>query len=112
MSNVTDHKHWLNPEWSVGNLVKYFIKNNISIRTTESCTGGSIVGTITNVDGSSSIIDFSMVSYSPEVKQNIINVPEKLTKDETIVSKETSEAMNIGLKKLCETYFFPFVFSI
>lgn len=98
MSQVYQHPNWSHELSSVSRMVKILIKSKIKIATAESCTGGEIVSSITHEDGSSKLINCALVTYSPEVKQKILGVPAELTTDETIVSKETAEAMNIGLQ--------------
>ena len=50
------------------NLMKKCIKFNYNIGTAESCTGGMISSTITNIPGSSQIFDMGIVSYSNDAK--------------------------------------------
>jgi len=111
-SNVCDLQDW--DKLEINRIVGRLIKDGVNIRTAESCTGGGIVNTLTCVDGSSTIVDFCIVTYSPEVKQKMLNVPAKLTTDETIVSRETSESMNKGLVEFCEEQQFdksgPFIY--
>lgn len=107
-SHVTDHHNWINYDVSyykdqAALMIKELISRGITIRTAESCTGGGIVNEITNIDGSSGIIDYSIVAYSPEVKQKVLGVHPNLTTDEMIVSMQTSRAMNWGLQKFCKT---------
>jgi len=107
-SRVVDHPKWINHDVSYYDqrmklLIEELIAKGITIRTAESCTGGGITNAITDIDGSSKIIDFSTVVYSPEVKQKVLGVHPNLTTDEMIVSKQTSRAMNWGLQKLCKT---------
>jgi PncC family amidohydrolase len=99
-TEVSDIPNW--DELSIENMIEDFIKKGVKIRTAESCTGGGIVNAITNIDGSSKIIDFSMVAYSPEVKEKILDVSPKWTTDENIVSQEVAEAMNKGLQSFCK----------
>lgn len=105
-SNVIDHPRWVDPDISynkdrISLIVKELIEKGITIRTAESCTGGGIRNAITDIDGSSRIIDFCMTAYSPEVKQKFLEVVPSLTTDDMIVSMQTSRAMNWGLHKLC-----------
>ena len=58
---------------------------------------------ITNIDGSSRIMDLSILVYSPEIKQKILHVPPELTEEMTIVSKETAESMNSGLQRFAKS---------
>lgn len=49
-------------------IVDILRKNNKTIATMESCTGGQIVNEITNIEGASDIIKFSAITYSNEYK--------------------------------------------
>lgn len=49
-------------------LVETLIKQNKTISTMESCTGGGIVNAITNIPNASKIISMSVVTYSNEAK--------------------------------------------
>ena len=82
-------------------LCAALIKRRVHVRTAESCTGGGIANAITNVDGSSKIIDFCMAAYSPEVKQKVLGCHPSITTTETIVSSATSRAMARGLSNHC-----------
>ena len=49
-------------------VVDVLIEKNMTIATMESCTGGFIASSITDIDGSSSVLKFSAVTYSNEYK--------------------------------------------
>ena len=49
-------------------IIEKLIKLNKTISTMESCTGGSLAGCITNVEGSSEVFKFGAVTYSNEYK--------------------------------------------
>ena len=49
-------------------VVELLIKNNKTISTMESCTGGALVNAITNIPGASEVLKFSAVTYSNEYK--------------------------------------------
>ena len=49
-------------------IVHYLIKNNLSISTMESCTGGGVANAITNIEGASEVLKYSAVTYSNEFK--------------------------------------------
>lgn len=49
-------------------VVNRLIKNNKTISTMESCTGGLLASEITNIPDSSKILKFSAVTYSNEFK--------------------------------------------
>ena len=67
-----------------------------TISTMESCTGGSLVNAITNIDGASNIIKFSAITYSNEYKIKMgVNKTtiEKYTVYSVQVAKEMSKAI-------------------
>ena len=49
-------------------VVNLLIENKMTIATMESCTGGFVASSITDIDGSSSVLKFSAVTYSNEYK--------------------------------------------
>lgn len=49
-------------------VVNLLIKKKMTIATMESCTGGFVVSSITDIDGSSNVLKFSAVTYSNEYK--------------------------------------------
>ena len=49
-------------------VVNLLIEKKMTIATMESCTGGFVASSITDIDGSSSVLNFSAVTYSNEYK--------------------------------------------
>ena len=49
-------------------VVNLLIEKKMTIATMESCTGGFVASSITDIDGSSSVLKFSAVTYSNEYK--------------------------------------------
>ena len=49
-------------------IVKLLTKNNETISTMESCTGGAIVNEITNIPGASDVLKYSAITYANEFK--------------------------------------------
>ena len=49
-------------------VIEILIKNNKTISTMESCTGGAVVNAITNIEGASEVLKYSAVTYSNEFK--------------------------------------------
>jgi nicotinamide-nucleotide amidase len=66
------------------------------VSTAESCTGGQIVSTLTNVSGSSAILHQGYVTYSNEAKTEILGVPADLIEKHGAVSEEVVRAMAEG----------------
>jgi nicotinamide-nucleotide amidase len=68
----------------------------LKVATAESCTGGLVAGALTEIAGSSDVVDRGFVTYSNEAKQQMLAVaPETLSKHGA-VSHETAEAMARG----------------
>lgn len=80
-------------------------KQNKTLSTAESCTGGYISSLITSIPGSSAIFKGSVVAYSNEIKTKILNVSDKTIEAYGAVSKGVVEEMSKGLLKLFNTDF-------
>ena len=68
----------------------------LKIATAESCTGGLVIGALTEVAGSSDVVERGFVTYSGNAKQAMLGVPEKTLAQFGEVSRETAEAMAKG----------------
>jgi nicotinamide-nucleotide amidase len=68
----------------------------LKIATAESCTGGLVAGALTDIAGSSDVVDCGFVTYSNDAKQQMLNVPAKILREQGAVSRETAEAMARG----------------
>ena len=66
------------------------------VATAESCTGGMIAAALTDVPGSSAVIDRSFVTYSNEAKTEMLAVPADLITWFGAVSGEVARAMAQG----------------
>lgn len=64
--------------------------------TAESCTGGLIAGCLTEIAGSSDVVDRGFVTYSNEAKQELIAVPAALIESHGAVSEPVARAMAEG----------------
>jgi nicotinamide-nucleotide amidase len=84
----------------VGRLLK---KNNLTLSTAESCTGGLIAHKITTIPGSSDYYKGTVVSYSNEIKESLLRVPAEVLYQYGAVSEETVKAMVKGVIKLMKT---------
>lgn len=81
-------------------IIEKMIAKGLSLATAESCTGGLIGKTITDVPGASEIFGYGMVTYSNEAKQKVLGVKAETLNQFGAVSPETAEEMAIGLKQL------------
>ena len=68
----------------------------LTLATAESCTGGLVAGALTEIGGSSDVVDRGFVTYSNAAKMAMLGVPEATLKAHGAVSKETATAMARG----------------
>ena len=68
----------------------------LRISTAESCTGGLIAGTLTEIAGSSDVVDRGFVTYSNEAKSDMLGVPSGLIARHGAVSEEVALGMAAG----------------
>jgi nicotinamide-nucleotide amidase len=64
--------------------------------TAESCTGGLIAGLLTEIAGSSAVLERGFVVYSNAAKQELLGVPPETLARHGAVSSETAVAMAEG----------------
>jgi nicotinamide-nucleotide amidase len=86
----------------LGNILS---KNKKTISTAESCTGGAIASLITSVPGSSAYYQGSIVSYSYDIKETLLNVKKETLEKYGAVSEETVKEMLSGLLDQMKTDF-------
>lgn len=73
--------------------------------TAESCTGGYIAHLITSIPGSSDYFKGAVISYSNDIKESMLQVPEKVLKDHGAVSEQTVIEMVKGALHSLKTDF-------
>ncbi len=66
------------------------------VATAESCTGGLIAGALTDIAGSSTVVDRGFVTYSNAAKSEMLGVPPSLILAHGAVSPEVAVAMAVG----------------
>ena len=69
---------------------------NWRVVTAESCTGGLVAGALTEIAGSSDVIDRGFVTYSNRAKSEMLDVPGDLIADFGAVSEPVARAMAEG----------------
>jgi nicotinamide-nucleotide amidase len=65
----------------------------LKIVTAESCTGGLIAGLLTEIPGSSDVVERGFVTYSNQAKEEMLGVPHELLLAHGAVSAEVARAM-------------------
>ena len=71
-------------------------ERGLRVATAESCTGGLIAACLTEIAGSSDVVDRGFVTYSNEAKHDLLGVPEALLARVGAVSEEVARAMAEG----------------
>lgn len=66
--------------------------------TAESCTGGGIGAALTSVSGSSAVFKGGIISYTNEVKNQVLGVDAKLLEEKGAVSAPVAESMASGAR--------------
>jgi nicotinamide-nucleotide amidase len=84
---------------------KLLRENNFTIATAESCTGGNIASLLSGIAGASSYFKGSIIAYSNEIKQSMLQIPHALIEEKTAVSEEVAIAMATNIKGLMQTDF-------
>ena len=74
-------------------IIEKLINSNKTISTMESCTGGSLAGTITNIPGASEIFKFGAVTYSNEFKIKM-GVNKEVIDEYSVYSENTANEMS------------------
>lgn len=68
----------------------------LTLATAESCTGGLIAACLTEIAGSSDVLDRGFVTYSNDAKAEVLGVPRALLAAHGAVSEEVARAMAEG----------------
>ncbi len=66
------------------------------IATAESCTGGLVAGLLTEIAGSSAVVERGFVTYSNEAKSDLVGVSAMLIAEYGAVSESVARAMAEG----------------
>jgi nicotinamide-nucleotide amidase len=77
-------------------LLELCRRKKLRIATAESCTGGLLAATLTDIPGSSDVLERGFVTYSNEAKQTMLDVPAETLRQFGAVSRQTAEAMASG----------------
>jgi len=69
---------------------------SVMVATAESCTGGLIAGCLTEIAGSSDVVDRGFVTYSNQAKNTMLDVPLAMIDQHGAVSEPVARAMAEG----------------
>nr|WP_201751880.1 CinA family protein [Microvirga arsenatis] len=79
-----------------GALLEAYRAKGLKIATAESCTGGLVAALLTEISGSSAVVERGFVTYSNEAKTESIGVPADLVAAHGAVSEPVARAMAEG----------------
>ncbi|WP_222289403.1 CinA family protein [Rhizobium leguminosarum] len=77
-------------------IVRAFTAAGLMISTAESCTGGLIAGALTEISGSSAVVDRGFVTYTNSAKIEMLGVQAETLSRFGAVSEETARQMVHG----------------
>ena len=78
------------------NLLAQARAKGFKIATAESCTGGLIAGLLTEIPGSSDVVERGFVTYSDKAKEEMLGVPAALIRQHGAVSEQVARVMAEG----------------
>lgn len=84
-------------------LVEHLRTQNLTCATAESCTGGGVGSALTAVPGSSAVFAGGIISYSNEIKNRLLGVPQEDLSRHGAVSSEVAAAMAKGARTVLGT---------
>jgi len=82
---------------------KILTKQNKTIATAESFTGGKIASILSAVPGASNYFKGSIVSYATEAKVNVLGVSQDVVDQFSVVSAAVASAMALNVKEILKT---------
>ncbi|MBY5567475.1 CinA family protein [Rhizobium leguminosarum] len=77
-------------------IVRDFTAAGLMVSTAESCTGGLIAGALTEISGSSAVVDRGFVTYTNSAKMEMLGVQAETLLRFGAVSEETARQMVHG----------------
>lgn len=77
-------------------IQQYLYESGLTLGTAESCTGGRIAEAIISVPGASAYFKGGIISYTNDVKENVLGVDSRLLEEKTTVCEEVAIAMVKG----------------
>ena len=78
------------------NIIEKTQQKNVMIALAESCTGGMIAAALTDISGSSAVLDRGFVTYSNQAKIDVLGVSNGTLAQHGAVSQQTALAMVEG----------------
>lgn len=77
-------------------LLDNFRHQSLTLISAESCTGGLIIAYLTEISGSSDVIEGGFVTYSNAAKSSMLGIDEQVIAEHGAVSEQVARAMAEG----------------
>ena len=74
----------------------------VRIATAESCTGGLVIGVLTETSGSGDVVDRGLITYCNDAKTQLLGVDPNLLAQHGAVSEPVARAMAEGAVTACD----------
>jgi nicotinamide-nucleotide amidase len=81
---------------AAGRLLDICRERRLTLATAESCTGGLVAGALTDIAGSSDVVDRGFVAYTNAAKEQMLAVPADILQAHGAVSRQTTAEMARG----------------
>ena len=91
-----DEKKFYVPRVTAHKLIKTLTDVHVTVATAESCTGGLVAKSITDIPGASEVFQYGLVTYSNEAKHKLLGVRNETLDEYTAVSEATAIEMARG----------------
>lgn len=97
--------YWNSPDIESWNRImqNLMVRKELTLSTAESCTGGYMASQIASIAGSSGYYLGSVISYSNEVKKNVLGVSAETLANHGSVSTQCAEEMLAGVLKVIQS---------
>ena len=86
-------------------IQQYLYESGLTVGSAESCTGGRIAESIIAVPGASNYFKGGVISYTNEIKENLLGVDHQLLEEQTAVCEDVAKAMVKGALKALDVDF-------
>ena len=77
-------------------LLQLYRERHLRLTTAESCTGGLVAALLTEIAGSSDVVECGFVTYSNEAKNALLGVSRQTLEQLGAVSQEAAQEMALG----------------
>jgi nicotinamide-nucleotide amidase len=98
---VGEHIFGVDEETLAAVVLRHMQQRGLTLAVAESLTGGMVNTMLTDVPGSSATLLGGVVAYSPGAKNEILNVPQHVIDQHSVVSAQTVATMAEGVLDLC-----------